>query len=120
MRYILLFLISFPAMAQNFGGSIEIEDLQGTTTHFTGTVGTTITALPTVAGNIISEVMFQCPTQTPRTNRCKISFDGGTGFFTLRPGTIIAWSAKGEIKQIHIQGNVAGVSYDIMMNRESW
>jgi hypothetical protein len=120
MKYLLLLLfLSLPALAQT--GSFETEDLQGSTTHFNGTVGTTAVQVPAVAGNIISEVLIHCPLQTPKTKKCLVSLDGsGTGFLTLEQGTILGWATKGEIKQIDIKGNEAGVDYEIVLNRETW
>lgn len=100
--------------------AFETQDLDGGTTHYNGTVGTSAIAIPTVAGNIISEVVIKCPFQTPTTKKLLVSFDGGTTFFTLDPGEFIGWSVKGSRRQIHIKGGVAGVSYDVLLNREAY
>jgi len=96
----------------------ETEDLLGQTTQFTGTVGTTSTAFPTVATTSIAECLIRCPSQTPNSNRLLYSFDGGTTFGTLAPGEFIGWSLKGSPTQIRIKGNVASVNYEIILNKE--
>jgi len=120
MAKYLLFLIFPFLLGANLNPSMEGQDLDGTTTHFNGTVGTTAIALPTVAGAVISEVLFKCPAQTPTTTKCLLSFDGGTLFVTLSQGEFIGWSTKGYLRQIHIKGSAAGVSYEMVMNREGW
>lgn len=98
----------------------EQQDLAGSTAHFNGTVGTSTIAVPTSPGNVISEVIVSCPSQTPFSKRLKVSFDGGTTFHTLKPNDDLIWGIKGEVKQIHLQGNVSSVEYEIVMNRESF
>jgi|WetSurMetagenome_2_1015567.scaffolds.fasta_scaffold199831_2 hypothetical protein len=96
----------------------ETEDLQGTTTQYTGTVGTSAISIPTVAGTGIAECLIRCPTQSPNTRRLSYSFDGGTTFSILSPGEYIGWSLKGSPTQIKIKGNVASVDYEVILNRE--
>lgn len=97
---------------------IETKDLDGTTTHFNGTVGTTAIAVPASPGSQISDVLVSSLiTNTPNKNLL-VSFDGGTTFFTLVPGTAFSWSCRSGLTQIHIKGSVASVAYEILMNRE--
>lgn len=98
----------------------EIQDLDGTTTHFSGTLLTTNTAIPGSATTVISELIFKCPYQTPTSRTCQISFDGGTSFFTLGVGEFIGWTPKGRIKQVHIKSNTSGTTYDLIINREAY
>lgn len=122
MKYLICAMLLWApaALAVDLMPAFELQDLDGSTAHFSGTVGTSAIALPTVAGNIISEVVIKCPFQTPVTKTLKVSFDGGTSFFTLDPGEFIGWSAKGSLRQIYIKGGVAGVTYDILLNREGY
>lgn len=96
----------------------EGQDVLGTTAHFNSTVGTTAVAVPSSPGNAISEVLVSCPQQTPNTKKLLVSFDGGTLFKTLEIGEGLVWSLKGSPTQIHVKGNEANVSYEIIMNRE--
>lgn len=99
--------------------SFETKDLQGTTGHFNGTVGTSAIDVPAVAGNPISEVLIKNPTSnTPITKVLKVSFDGGVTYLSLSVGEFIIWPVKGELTQFKIQGSVAGVEYEILLNRE--
>lgn len=108
------------AVAADASPGFETQDLDGATTHYSGTVGTTAVAIPAVAGSVISEVVIKCPYQTPVSKKLLVSFDGGTNFFTLDPGDFIGWSVKGRRTQIHIKGSTAGVAYDVILNREAY
>ncbi len=101
-----------------------IELLGGTgvgddeTLQFAGSVGTTPTLLPTVAGNDITQVIISCRVQTPSTKRLLFSLDNGTTFFTLTPGSMVGWEPK-DIQQIQVKGNVASVDFDVIINRRA-
>ena len=96
----------------------ESADLLGSSEHFNGTVGTTATAVPTVAGGIIAEVLLKNPKTNASSVDLLVSFDGGTTFFTIEPRTGLSWSVRGSKTQIHIKGSAAGTNYEILMNRE--
>ena len=97
----------------------EIKDLVGSTDQYSGTVGTTPANIPSSAGDKIAECLVRCSSDnTPITKRLLISFDSGTTFLTLSPGEFVGWSLKGSPTQIVIKGNVASVSYEIVLNRE--
>lgn len=100
-------------------GSIETVDAIGSTTHFNGSVNTSAIAIPTVAGNVIAEVLVENAFTNSSTKNLLVSFDGGTTFKTLASGSSLVWSPKGDIRQIYIKGSVGGVDYEILMNRES-
>lgn len=89
----------------------------GTTLQLAGSVGTTSTAFPTVAGDPIATALIRCPEQTPNSRRLLYSFDNST-FHTLSPGEYIGWSLKGNLTQVYLKGNVASVNYEIILNRE--
>lgn len=101
-----------------------IELLGGTgsgdqaTLQFEGSVGTTPTSLPAVAGNDITQVIVSCRAQTPTSKRLLFSLDNGTTFFTLTPGAMVGWEPK-DIQQIQVKGNVAGVQFDVIINRKA-
>ncbi len=97
----------------------ETQDLDGNTVNYSGTVGTSSINLPTTAGNIISEVFFRCPHQTPTTIRCSISYDGTT-YLTLNPGEAVGWSVKGNKTQVKVKANQSNVSYEAVINYESY
>lgn len=95
------------------GGSADITT---ETLQFTGSVDTTPVSYPDTATNDIIQILVSCQPQFPSTNRLLVSFDNGTTFFTLSPGSMVGWSADG-IKQIQVKGNVTGVLFDILVNR---
>lgn len=101
-------------IADNTGGSSSAQD----TLQFEGSVGTTPLSLPVVAAGEIAQVIFSCRVQTPSSKRLLFSVDGGTTFFTLSPGSMVGWEPK-DISQVQVKGNVAGVLYDILMNRRT-
>jgi hypothetical protein len=99
--------------------SFEQADLEGATTHFNGTVGTSAIAVPaSTSGTAIAEALVRCPLSNLKSNRLSISFDGGNGFLILSPGEYVGWSVKGLQKQLFVKGNVSGVGYEAILNRE--
>jgi hypothetical protein len=96
----------------------EFEQDFGSTTQYSGTVGTSPINIPTVAADPIVTCFIRCPAQTPATNRLLFSIDGGSIFHTLSPGEFIIWSPKGNQKQIKIKGNAASISYEVTLNTE--
>lgn len=98
----------------------ESADNQGSTLQQSGTVGVAPGIdVPAVAGAPISEFIVQCPDDQDIDARLKISLDGGTNFLTMQPAGHWAWTPKGDsVKQIRLEGNQAGVEYEIVLNRE--
>jgi hypothetical protein len=94
----------------------DTTDQSGTTTQFSGTVGTSVISLPASAGALIDEVVIQCSTDQLISNRLSVSFDGGTNYTKLVPGQAIYWEPRGQT-QVKLLGNVAGVLYEVTMNR---
>lgn len=90
----------------------------GNSTQYTGTVGTTAVAVPSVAGDDIVLFLVRAPSQTPITKRLLWSLDNVT-FHELSPGEYVGWPLKGSKKQIYVKGNVAGVNYEIVLNTEA-
>jgi len=96
----------------------ETKDDEGTTTLFATTVGTTAVQVPASAGNNISELLIRCATDnSPVTKRLLWSLDDTT-YHTLAPGEFVGWEPQGTLTQIYLKGNVASVSYEVIMNRE--
>ncbi len=87
----------------------------GSTDHFTGTVGTTKENVPSTDAGSISQILIECPLSSPGS--LKVSFNNGVGIKTLEPGSNIVWSPRGGLKHLELTGSVAGVKYDIVMNR---
>jgi hypothetical protein len=96
----------------------EVQDNLGSTSHFNGTVGTSSTAIPTTPGSPIADVMISCLVSNTPTKNLLVSFDGGTNFFTLTPGTAMSWTMRGSATQFHIKGSAASTAYEIIVNRE--
>ena len=96
----------------------ETEDLLGSSVPFVSTIGTTSTAFPTIASSAIAEFFIKCPLQTPNTIRLLYSIDGGVTFGALAPGEFLGWALKGSVTQIFIKGNIAGVAYELILNKE--
>jgi hypothetical protein len=101
-------------IAENTGGASSTQD----TLQFEGSVGVTPIDLPATPGGLITQVIFSCRVQTPSTKRLLFSVDGGANFFTLSPGAMVGWEPK-DISQVQVKGNVAGVLYDILINRRT-
>lgn len=97
----------------------EQADVLGTTGHYNGSVGTTAVAIPSVAGNKITEVLVQSPQSNSSSKELYVSFDGGTTFFTLYRGGALFWKIKGTVTQVYVKGNISTVDYEILMNRDN-
>lgn len=99
----------------------EITDTKGSTVHYNGTVGTSAFAIPTVAGKVISGCLIENDIDnSPSTKRLSFSFDNAVTFTELKLGESIVWTPKGDRKQIHIKGNVASVSYKVILDFEEF
>lgn len=96
----------------------EQADLLGSTSQLTGTVGTSNTNVPTLAGNKIAEIFVRCPQQLI-TNRLSFSINGGTNFFVLAPGEWMSFDMRGNtLTQLILKGNIASVSYEVLLELE--
>lgn len=107
----------------DFAPQWEIEDVQGKTVHYGGTVGVTSALIPAVAVGKISCVFIRNPTRNTPTKKLDVAVDGGTTYTRLDPGEYIIWTPKNNlanipITQVQIVGLVAGVEYEIIMDFE--
>lgn len=97
----------------------EIQDMDGSTKHYSGTASTTPVAIPTVADKEIAEFWIENDlNNTPATDRLSFSCDGGTTYTELKIGESMVWTPKGRIKQIYIKGSAATVLYQMIVNYE--
>lgn len=118
------FFLRYAAIMSDILPQFEQEDLIGTTKHFNGNVSTSWVSVPAVAGNVIAEAFVRCAVDQLNSCRLYVSFDGGAGYILLAPGEGIGWSIKSSkesvtgITQISLKGNVAGVVYEVILNRE--
>jgi len=121
MKFLGLIFIAFLLVGADTPPGFETQDLYGTTTNYSGTVGASAIAIPTVAGNVISEALVRMPNQSPQSRRLQVSFTSNAGpWLTLSPGEFVAWSVKGSKKQFWIIANGAGISYEIVVNYETY
>ncbi len=108
-------------MAGDTPPQMEIEDNNGSTTHYSGSVGTSPTTVPSSADKVISSFYLENPiTNTPATKELEFSCDGGTTYTSLRLGESIVWPPKGYVKQIYIKGSTASVNYKMIINYEDY
>lgn len=97
----------------------EIQDMDGATVHYNGTVGTAPTAIPTVVGKLISEFWLENSIDnTLVTTRLSFSCDGGVTYTELRIGESMAWTPKGRIRQLLIKASAASTDYKMIVNYE--
>jgi len=96
----------------------ESTDKLGTTEQYDGVVGVAPISIPAIAGTSISEFIIQCPFDQVDTNVLKVSLDGGANYITMQPAGFWGWTPKGGIKQLTLLGNIAGVKYEIVLNKE--
>ena len=96
----------------------EQADKLGTTTQHDGVVGTTPISIPSSPTTDIGEFIIQCPFDQVDTNSLKVSINGGVNYLTLQPAGFWAWTPKGGVKQITLLGSVAGVKYELVLNKE--
>lgn len=99
-------------------GVVETENLDGSTSHFNGTVGTTPINIPASAGGVIQSILID-NVNTDNTKDLEVSFDGGTNYKTIGSGSAFSYTIKGNLTQVSLRGAVADCDYEILLNRES-
>ena len=99
----------------------EMTDTKGSTIHYDDNVGTTPIAIPTVADKIIGGFWIENDiNNSPAHERLSFSCDGGTTYTELAIGESLAWTPKGDVKQIYIKGSTASVDYQMIINYEEY
>jgi hypothetical protein len=97
----------------------EIQDMDGQTIHYNGSVGTTPIAIPTSANKIIAEFFIENPIDnSPATETLSFSCDNGVTYTALKVGESMIWTPKGRIRQLYIKGSTASVDYKMIVNYE--
>ena len=100
------------------GSQTEIQDIDGTTTMFSGSVGSTSVAIPSVSGNIISSVSFRNSISNTGNKNLLYSLDDVT-FFSLSSGEFASFKMKGSVTQVYVKSDSVNlVDYEVAMNRE--
>ena len=99
---------------------METSDNWGTTELFVGSVGTTPTLVPAVAGFAIEEFSIRCAVDQARKRRLEFSLDG-VNYARLKVAETREEEVRGStIKQIWIRAagsGVTSVNYEIFLNR---
>lgn len=103
-------------MAINNGNLVETSDNIGSTKAYQGTATTTPSAVPAVAGNVISQMGI---TNTGSVD-IQVSFDGGTTYTNLLKKEFLSWDVKGEIQQLYVKTLTSTTTYDILINFENY
>ena len=98
----------------------EVSDVLGTTDSYIGSVGTTSTAVPSVAGTPIEEMSIRCAIDQTANKRLEFSLDN-TNWARLAVGEAREEEPRGgTITQIWIRAAGSGVTtvnYEIFLNR---
>ena len=104
----------------NYTESFEQVDLSGSTGHFNGSVGSTLTSIPGFADKNVSEVFIQ-NVSVPANRVLLVSFDGGSNFISVGRNSHLAWTPKGYLSQIKIKSQSSlSVDYEILVNFEEY
>lgn len=97
----------------------ETQDLEGTQTTFVGTVGTSLVAVPSVAGNKIQRFTVVSDFGNNVTSEIEVYLDGGTNAIgKVGPSGCLECDVRGTQTQIHLKANEAGVAYRVTLFRE--
>lgn len=97
----------------------ETEERVGTTDPYTGNVGTSWTAIPSVAGTEIQSFTVVNDVDNDITDWIEISLDAGTTVMDrIYPSGSLSHLIKGAKTQIHIRAAAASVGYKVILNRE--
>jgi hypothetical protein len=97
------------------GDSTSDNPTTGDTIHENSSVGVAASAVPVVAGGVITQALVECP--AGQANNLLVSFDGGTNFKTLQTGSSIVWTPRGGLTQIYVKASAGTVNYEIILNR---
>ncbi len=106
-------------MADVYEG-FETRDIVGTTDEYPGTLGTSWTPIPSVAGTRIQNFTVYNDVDNSITETIEISLDGGTTVLDkLYPSGHLSRTVKSNQRQIWIKGASVSVKYYVTLNRES-
>jgi hypothetical protein len=104
----------------NRAPEFETADKKGTTTPYSGNVGTSWTPIPGSGAGKIQSFAVINDDENSHTEYLEISLDGGTSVYDkLWPGGHLEDTIKGDsITQIHIRGQSSSVAYRVFLDRE--
>ncbi len=90
----------------------------GSTSQFAGSVSTSVTNVPSSAGDPIATCLIR-NAETSGNKRLLYCIDGsGTVFHSLGPGEWISHPLKGNITQVKVKASYSNVNYEVTLNRE--
>lgn len=97
---------------------IETDDLNGETKCYSGTVGTSSIAIPTVADKVIAYVTTLSNEPAASGKVLSVSFDGESTWYDLSGQEHVSVPVRGRRKQIHIKGSAANTNYKMIVQME--
>lgn len=90
--------------------------LGGTLTAYSGTATTSVSNIPSTAGNNIVEAIIK---NDDVFTDLLVSFDGGTTYFTIDPRSSLSIDkVRGNITQVKLKTNAGTASYDAILGAE--
>lgn len=95
-------------------GQFEIQDNTGRTEAFSVSATTTVTNVPSTAGQKISGVMF-----TVEGSNAEISLDGGTSYFKLPKDASGFKDVKGEPTQLKVRTSAGSADIELLIDFEA-
>lgn len=94
-------------------GQHEVSDNCGSTVAFDGTATTSVSLVPAVAGEAISQIYFNAIGRN-----LEVSFDNGTTFYAFDRKDRFTWDVKGEITQLQIRTSSGSSDWSAIINFE--
>lgn len=95
-----------------------IFGVSGTTKQYSGSVGTSPSSVPAIAGDPIKTCIVKNG-ETIGNRRLLFSIDGtGLVFHSLGPNEWLSYPIRGGITQIQVKANIPTVQYEIIINTE--
>lgn len=94
-------------------GETEIKDNVGTTEQFRAAISSE-TSVPAVADKLIDEFIVQ---NCDDVNDLELKIGDETNFWTIKKcGGHIAWTPKGDVKQIKLTPTAGTITYEAIIN----
>lgn len=105
-----------PPAVENDPGTVPTD---GTTTPYTGTVGTSPASVPAVAGGAILDWFVACQTDNAAARRLEFSIDNGTTWHRIRPSEsrVGSFLQQTVVTQLQLRAVASTVSYEVILNR---